>query len=110
MEYKTRGYVLVLLIISLIGIFLVTYKPINVNSNSSEEIVIIENKTGLIIGQITHKSCSGKTLNVYENCHNIKEQAMMLTWDTPDRTDDISGISILKSGLIEIKIYKRKSR
>jgi len=56
------------------------------------------------IGTIIHKSCSGRKLNIYKRCINIKDEGQFLTWNTIDATDDTSKMCILKSGIIEIKI------
>lgn len=91
---ETPEKILILALVSgmACGILFMSDKPKNINT-----------------GQITHKSCAGETLNIYTACHNIKADGMMLTWETPDRTDGISRISILKSGLIEIKFKLKEN-
>lgn len=68
---------------------------------------VIHNKTLVEkeYGIISHHTCAGKLRKTYKNCINIKEKGGFLVWDIKDATNDIKTISILKSGIIEIK-YK----
>lgn len=102
-------YILAIIFVGVITVYTITNTPKQNKLISSEKIVDLK-KSNLIglLGKVVHKTCSGRHLKTYERCINIRQEGQFLSWNTIDQTDDTCKISILRSGIIEVRIKSEK--